>query len=209
MTKETHGTLLVTGTGRVQVAPDEALISLGVISDEKTAAEAVASNARITQALIDAISSQPNHGVTTTALSLSPLVSYDPTTGVGTVVGFRATNGVEVKTKVDYAGQIYDAGVAAGANQSSGITFRVKDEAPHREEALRVAVEEAYSEAKLVAKTAKVALEAAESIQIDPGGGRVIYRAAALDSKSVATPVLPEDRTITASVQIRFRTRER
>lgn len=209
MTKDAHGTLLVTGTGRVQVAPDEALVTLGVLTDGKTAAEAVASNAQTTQALIDAVSSQPNHGVTTSGLSLSPIVSYDPTTGVGTVVGFRATNGVEVKTKVGYAGQIYDAGITAGANQSSGITFRIQDEGPHREEALRIAVEDAYSEAKIVAKTAKVALDGAESIQIDPGGGRIIYRAQALDSKAVATPVLPEDRTITASVQIRFRTRER
>ena len=40
MTKETHGTLFVTGTGRLQVTPDEALISLGVLSDEKAPAEA-------------------------------------------------------------------------------------------------------------------------------------------------------------------------
>lgn len=209
MTKETHGTLFVTGTGRLQVAPDEALISLGVLSDEKTAAEAVATNARITQALLDAVSAQPNHGVTTTGLNLSPLISYDPTTGVGTVVGFRASNGVEVKTKVGYAGQIYDAGVTAGATQSSGITFRIQDEAPHREEALRIAVEEAHSEAKLVAKTAKITLEGVESIQIDAGGGRIVHRTAALDSKAMATPVIPEDQTITASVQIRFRTRDR
>ncbi len=209
MTKETHGTLLVTGTGKIQVAPDEALVTLGVLTDGKTAAEAVATNAQYTQALVDAVSSQPNHGVTTTGLSLSPIISYDPTTNVGTVVGFRATNGVEVKTKVGYAGQIYDAGITAGANQSSGITFRIQNEAPHREEALRLAVEDAYSEAKIVAKTAKVSLDGAESIQIDPGGGRIIYRATALDSKAMATPVIPEDRTIAASVQIRFRTRER
>lgn len=209
MTKETHGTLLVTGTGKVQVAPDEALVTLGVLTDGKTAAEAVANNAQSTQALVDAVSSQPNHGVTTAGLSLSPIVSYDQTTGLGTVVGFRASNGVEVKTKVGYAGQVYDAGVAAGANQSSGISFRVQDETAHREEALRLAVEHAYSEAKIVAKTARVALDGAESIQIDQGGGHVVYRAQTFDSKAAATPVLPEERTIAASVQIRFRTRER
>jgi uncharacterized protein YggE len=205
--KNTNGTLQVTGTGKVQVTPDEAIVQLGVLTDGKTAADAAATNARQTQALIDAVSSQPNHGVTTTGLSVNPIISYDPNTHVGTIVGFRATNGVEVKTKVDYAGQIYDAGIKAGANQSSGITFRVQNEAPHREEALRIAVEEAHREAKIVAKAARVELDGAESIQVDPSGGRVVYRAEAFDAKAMATPVIPEERTIAASVQILFRIR--
>lgn len=207
--KDSQGTLQVTGTGRVQVAPDEAVVHFVVVTDDKTAGAAVASNAKRTQTLIDAVSSQPNHGVTTLGLSVNPIISYDPSTNVGTIVGFRATNGVEVKTKVGHAGQIYDVGVAAGATQSSGIVFRIQYETPHREEALRIAVEEAYKEANLVAKTAKVDLEGPESIHIDPGGGRIIYRAGTLDAKAMATPVMPEDATIAASVQIVFRTRPR
>ena len=46
-----------------------------------------------------------------------------------------------------------------------------------------------------------------ESIQIDPGGGRLVYRAGVIDLKAPATPVIPEDKTITATVQILFRTR--
>lgn len=207
MIKDTQGTLHVSGTGKVQVAPDEAVVHLGVVSDGKTAAEAVTSNARETQAVIDAVSSQPNHGVTTLGLSVNPIVEYNATTSVGTIVGFRATNGVDVRTKIGYAGLIYDAGIAAGATQSSGITFRVQHEAPHREAALRLAVEVAYREANIVALAAKVVLEGPESIQIDAGGGRLVYRAGALDARSVATPTAPEDLTIAASVQIQFRTR--
>ena len=202
-----HGTMNVTGTGKVQVAPDEAVLHLGVLTDAKTAAEATATNARATQGVIDAVASQPNHGVTTTGLSVSPVLSYDQGTGVSTIVGFRATNGVEVKTKIGYAGQIYDVGINAGATQSSGITFRIQNEAPYREEALRLAVEDAYQEAKLVARSAHVELMGTESIQIDSGGGRLVYRSAAIDLKSTTTPVMPEDRTISASVQIVFRTR--
>lgn len=209
MMTEVHGTLQVTGTGRVAVTPDEAVVHLGVVTDGKTAAEAVAGNAKRTQALIDAVSVQPNHGVTTLGLSVTPIISYDPGTNVGTIVGFRATNGVEVKTKIGHAGQLYDVGITAGATQSSGITFRVQHEAPHREEALRIAVAEAYKEASIVAKTARVDLEGATSIQIDSGGGRVLYRASAVDVKAMATPVTPDDMSIAASVQIQFRTRTR
>lgn len=201
--KDGTETLQVTGTGKVQVAPDEAIIDLGVITEAKTAAEAVADNAKRTQAVMDAVSAEPNHGVTTLGLGVSPIYSYDPNTHEGTIVGFRATNGVQVRTKIGYAGQIYDAGVAAGASQSSGIAFRLQNEAPHREEALRLAVVHAHTEAGIVAKAANVQLAGIESIQIDSGGGGIYYRAAALDAK-VATPVQPEDKTITASVHLVF-----
>jgi uncharacterized protein YggE len=158
--------------------------------------------------VVDAVSAQPNHGVTTSGLSVSPIIRYDTNTNVGTIVGFRATNGVEVRTKIGYAGQIYDAGIAAGANESSGITFRIQNETPHREEALRLAVENAYAEARIVAKAAGVELLGPESIQIEAGGGRIFYRSAAIDARSTPTPVIPEEQTISASVQIQFRTRD-
>ena len=202
-----NGTLNVTGTGRVQAAPDEAVIHLSVMTDGKTAAEATANNAKRTQGVIDAVTSQPNHGVTTSGLSVSPIVSYDPNTSAGTITGFRATNGVEVKTKIGYAGQIYDAGIEAGANQSSGISFRIQNEAPYREEALRLAVGAAYREAKIVAGTANLEILGPQSIQVEAGGGGVVYRAMSFDAKAVATPVLPEEQTISATVQVVFRTR--
>jgi uncharacterized protein YggE len=200
--------LSVTGTGKVQVAPDEAIVHLSVLTEGRTAAEAVAANARQTQAVISAVSSQPNHGVTTSGLSVYPIINYEPNTSVPTIVGFRATNGVEVTTKVGYVGQIFDAGIAAGANQSSGISFRVQNEAPFREEALRLAVEEAFREARVVAAAANIELGEVESIQVEPGDGIIFFRTEALDLKAPATPVIPERQTITARVQVQFRTRD-
>jgi hypothetical protein len=195
------------GIGKVQVTPDEAVVQLSVVTEGKTAVEATASNAKATQAVIDAVSSQPNHGVTTTGLSLSPIMSFDPSTSVGTIVGYRATNGVEVKTKVEYAGQIYDAGVAAGANESSGISFRIQNEARYREAALRMAVDHAYKEANIVAGAANIELMGPESIQVEDSGERFVFRAAVIDAKAVTTPVIPEEKTIGAAVHIVFRTR--
>jgi len=208
MLTDKQGTLQVTGTGKVQVTPDEAAIHLGVVTEGKTAADATANNARRTQAVIDAVSKLPNHGVTTEGLSVSPIISYDPNTRVGTIVGFRATNGVEVTTKVAYAGQVYDAGIGAGANQSSNITFRVQDETPYREDALRIAVEAAQREAELVAKIANVDIKGAETIHIEPPGSRFFFRAEAIDLKAASTPVIPGEKTISATVQILFRTRD-
>lgn len=199
-----HGTLNVSGTGNVQVSPDEAVIHLDLVTESKTAAEATAHNAAATQKLIDAVSAQPNHGVTTAGVSVTPILRHDQSTGGNTIVGFRATNWVEAKTKVGYAGQLYDAGMKAGATESSGIRFRIQNEAPYREQALRLAVEVAFREAKVVASSAHLELMGIESIQIGSAGERVIYRAKAVDVGAVTTPVMPEDRTISATVQIVF-----
>jgi uncharacterized protein len=200
---------MVTGTGKVQVAPDEAVVHLTIVTDGRTAAEAVAQNARQTQAVINAVSALPNHGVTTSGLSVFPITSFDPNTGVSTIVGFRATNSVNVTTKPEYVGQIYDAGLAAGANQSSGITFRLRDEVPVREEALRLAVDAAFREANVVAAAAGLEVGDIESLQVEPGDGIIFFRSETFDARAAATPVIPEPLQITARVNVQFRARER
>jgi uncharacterized protein YggE len=204
--KHFNGTLDVTGTGRVSVAPDEATISLTVITEGATASEAVGTNAKQSQAVIDAVSAQPHHGVTTSGLGVSPILEYDSQSHPR-IVGYRATNCVLVKTKIAYAGQVFDAGIQAGANESSGISFGLSNEGQYREDALRLAVRNAYCEARSVAKTADVELEGPESISIDPSGGNIIHRTVALDRSSPATPVIPQDVMITANVRMVFRTK--
>ncbi len=201
-----HGTIQISTTAKVEVAPDEALVRLTIVTEARTAGEASSANATRAQAVLDAVSNEPNHGVTTSGLGVSPMTSYDPQTRTATITGFRATNRVTVKTKVGYAGQVFDAGIGAGANQSSGIGFRVQDERPHRDQALRLAVERATAEAEVVALAAGVTLGSPETIEINPGGGPPAPRTLALRSESAPTPVMPDDLTISATVRVVFRT---
>jgi uncharacterized protein YggE len=191
------------------VSPDEATVHLTIFTEGETAAEAVAANARQTQAVIDAVSEQPNHGVTTSGLSVYPVVSYEPNASIPRIIGFRATNSVDVTTKVGYVGQIFDAGIAAGANQSSGISFRVQNEAPYREQVLRLAVDAAFQEAQVVASASDLELGEVESIQVEPSDRYILFRTEARDARAPATPVIPERQMITARVQMQFGTRDR
>src|SRR5690606_37218366 len=106
--KNVEGTIEVTASGQISVAPDEAVIGLDVITEAKTAAAAVQANAKRAQAVIDAVAQEPNHGVTTSGLAVGPVYKFDPKTNTSTIVGFRATNSIKVMTKPGYAGQIYD-----------------------------------------------------------------------------------------------------
>jgi uncharacterized protein YggE len=203
--KFTEGTIEALGHGEVFAAPDEAIVTFEVVTQAKTAAKAVAENAEITKEVIDAVSDQPNHGVTTTGLSVWPVHQYDPETNIDKIIGFRATNGVRVRTKPGFAGQVYDAGIEAGANVSSGIMFRIEDETPLRAEALERAVDNAYKEAEIVAKAAEIDILGVRAIVIDPVMGPVYVSSEKIDADAVATPVMPEDLSVQANVRITFR----
>jgi uncharacterized protein len=208
MMKDKHfnGTLDVSGTGRVSVAPDEATVQLTVLTEGATAAEAVMANARQTQAVVEAVAAQPNHGVTTSGLGVNPIIEYDASSRAR-ITGYRATNSVAVRTKIGYAGQIFDIGIHAGANESSGINFGLGNESQVRDDALRLAVRAAYAEARSVSKAAEIEIEGPESISIEPSGGQIMHRTVSLDRSSPATPVIPQDMMVTATVRMVFRTR--
>ncbi|MCA9652259.1 MAG: SIMPL domain-containing protein [Myxococcales bacterium] len=202
----TPRTLEVTGAGAVEVAPDVATVTLAVITEAKTAAEAVERNAATMTAVTKAVEALPHGSIRTTGLGVAPITVWDADTRSSTITGFRADNGIAVETKVDGAGAIFDAGVTAGANQSSGITFGLRDERPHREEALRIAVKEAHADASVVATTADAVLLGPERIEVDPAAAPAV-RTLELARSEVATPVMPGALRISARVRMVFRYR--
>jgi uncharacterized protein len=201
------GTIEVSGTGKVEVSPDEAIISLTVLTQAESAAEAVAANALQTQAVLSAVAAEPHHRLVTTGLAVAPIYAIDPGTKAPAIVGYRASNTVEVSTEPIDAGRIYDAGVEAGASGASGIQFRMQDERPARAKALRRAVEQAYADAQVVAETAAIKLRGPEHIHVAAGPGPVGYRAATLPDELARSPVIPGDLTVAAQLHLVLRTK--
>lgn len=184
--------------------PDVATVQLAVITEAKTAAEATQTNAAAMQQVLAAVTALPHQKISTTGLAVMPITTYDPDTRTTSITGYRAVNGALVDTKVDDAGQIFDAGIAAGANESSGISFRLSDERPHREEALRIAVKEAHADASVVATTANTNLMGVTEIEIDPPN-MPSFRMLESARADVATPVIPGEITVEARVRMKFR----
>lgn len=209
---DTFGTLNASGTAEIEVQPDEALVDLTIITEGKTAAQAVAANATRAQAVIDAVSAEPTLEVTTSGLTVMPRYQWNEKTGMSTLIGYRATNTVKVRTKIENAGRIFDVGIQAGANESSGISFQLSDETKYRLQALEGAVEKAMIEARVVARTAGVIISGIDSINITSGERpwRYLFDADTLAMAKAAappTPVLAEKAKVEATVHITFRTR--
>jgi uncharacterized protein YggE len=149
----------VSGTGRAEVAPDVAVLTLGVTSDGPTAREALDKNNQSMTAVIEALKTL-GFGVTdmqTSGLSLS--AQYDYNVQPAKLTGYQAVNGVTLRVKdIARLGEILDLVVSAGANQVNGLTFDVADKAKALNDARLKAVADAKAKAELMAGAAGVSV---------------------------------------------------
>jgi uncharacterized protein YggE len=124
-------------------------------------------------------------------------------------VSYNATNTVSVRLdNLAIVGNVIDAGLKAGANQLEGVQFRLRNELPSRERALKEAVQEARGKAEAMADALRVNL--AEVIEASEGGVSVVPRMQSFAQSSAATersptPVSPGEIEIRANVTIRYR----
>lgn len=167
-------TISVSGTGHADVAPDVAILSLGVTSDGPTARESLDKNNKAMTAVIESLKTL-GFGVTdmqTTGLSLS--AQYDYNTQPARLTGYQAVNGVTLRVKdVGRLGEILDLVVSAGANQVNGLTFDVADKGKALSDARLKAVADARAKADLMAGAAGASvgrvLSIAEGYISNPG----------------------------------------
>ena len=150
--------MTVTGEATVAVAPDAAVIRIGVSSQDKTAREASDANAKQMSAVLAAIKDTgiAERDIQTSRLSLQP--QYDTNkSGTARLTGFQATNQVTVKIRdIDKLATVLDRAIAAGANEMSGIEFVVTEQSKMLDQARDDAIADARRKAELYAKAAKV-----------------------------------------------------
>lgn len=206
---DTRNTLNVTGTGEVWVEPDEAVLTLGVRAQGDTAGAAFDAAAKkmatVNAALATSVSGER---IRTSQLSLQPRYEH-PARGAPRLVGYEASASLEIRVdEPTDTGIVLDAAVGAGANEVTGVAFRVEDEAAAREAALDAAVEDARKYATQVADRLGVTLGEPLTVTIrteDRFSPPIMYeRAADEDSAGVMMPVLAGEQIYRAQVDVRF-----
>lgn len=199
------GTLEITGEGRIEVRPDVAVVRLGVVTEGRTADEAASKNAQKVNEIIERLSRLeiPREDMRTTGLNLYPIYHTEPGSDIITVVGYRVQNSIAAKVPVQLAGKAFDVGVAAGANESSGVSFELRDEQMYRQQALELAVRAARTEAETISRALGVSLRGSRSLQVLRSSGPVRMFSERLTADAT-TPVLPGMLTITAEVRVTF-----
>jgi hypothetical protein len=149
--------ITVTGAGVATAAPDRAEISFGVISQGRTASQALSANDAAMQRVVAALRAAgiAAADLQTQAFSVSPRNSEEGEE----ILGYTAQNTVAATLReLGRAGAVIDAAVAAGANQVYGPSLSRSNARELYQNALRSAVSDAHAKAEVLASAAGVSL---------------------------------------------------
>jgi uncharacterized protein YggE len=154
MTGTTAKFISVSGTGSVNISPDMAYISLGVITEEIDSQTALAKNNIIIDAVTKAVKSfgVDDNDIQTDRFSIYPKYNYNNYKSDNSIIGYSVNNVINVTVRnLDNLGKILDAAIKAGANNSTNISFDYSKRSEKYLEALKSATENAKKEAEAIA----------------------------------------------------------
>ena len=147
-------TLTLSSQGSTRTAPDQAQVSLGVVSEGATAAAALAANTQQMTRVVAALrrAGIEERRIQTSSLNLSPQYTYAENQPPR-LRGYQASNQVTVTVDdLSRLGPVVDATVASGANQVNGIGFGLRNTDAAADAARRQAVENVRRRAELYAQ---------------------------------------------------------
>jgi uncharacterized protein YggE len=211
-TSPAMSTINVTGTGKVDLAPDMAYIYLGVHTEDPSAAEAVTANNAQTQKVIQALKKLgiADKDIRTSNFSIWPSQNYTPD-GKPLETKYVVDNTVYVTVRdLETLGDLLDSVLAAGVNTVNSIQFDVADKKEALKQARADAVKDAQDQAQQLASAAGIQLGDLYTISFSEsaqpmfeyggkGGG------GAAPAEAAAVPIQPGQLTITASVNVSYK----
>ena len=127
-TKE--GVVSITTRATKAVKPDTAYITLGVETTNKTAKEAIEANANNMNQLVKSLKIyiSPNKGDNMETQSLNVYPQYKTINNEQTIVGYRAINTVQIKTKnLEKLSDLISTAITNGANKVNSLQFKIED----------------------------------------------------------------------------------
>jgi len=159
--------------GETRIAPDMASISLGVMTEGKTAAEAMTANAARMNAVIASLKKAglAERDIQTSNLNLNPQYRYEENKPP-ILIGYQASNQVTITVRdLKRLGPAVDATVSAGANQVHGISFGLQDPTAAENAAREAAVKALTTKADLYARATGHRI--VRLVTLSEGGGYV------------------------------------
>ena len=198
--------IATTGRGEVHVAPDKAILNVGIETRSGLANSAVGENAA---RLLKTIASLRSAGVDSAQVTTGGYSLY-PDYEKNRQIGFIARNNLRVEVlRITDVGKLIDAALSGGATQVSNIQFVRADSKDARRTALALAVADARRDAEVLAQAAGGTL------------GRLVYLTSGLSPQPIVTqlenvvttamqsgypqtPVIPGELTITAVASARW-----
>ena len=203
----------VSGSGKVSVVPDIAILRLGIEAQEISVAQAQSEAAEAMTSVMAALTGNgvAEKDIQTQYLNIYRVTRWDDAKGQEVVIGYRVTNMVTAKIReMDKVGAIIDAVAAAGGDLTriDGISFSVDDLSAYHEEARQKAMADAKAKAEQLAQLAEVTLGRPIYITESVYTPYPIYRQdfiqKAAGAPAVETPISPGEMEISLDVQVTY-----
>jgi uncharacterized protein YggE len=211
--------ILVSGSGAVSYIPNEALIRVGAVTENKSAIDATSSNAAVTSKVIKALNAAgvSNSSIQTQGYNLN--VDYSNcnySTCIPQIMGYTVTNSLLVNLTSSnpsqlgsQVGNVIDSAVGAGANQIN-LSFGETNSALSTltNTALQHALATASSKAKVIASSLGVSITGVISASDSSSSGAQYYYgnayglSAGAAVPSISTSIIPGSQSFTVNVQV-------
>ena len=201
-------TIAMTGEGVITAMPDRANVFAGVVTHARTAGAAMDANRAVMNRVYDAIAAPglPKDAVETSSFSLEP--EYPPEDPKNPqpreINGYEVSNSVNVTlADISKTGAVLDALIGAGANQSAGVSFSVKNPHPLLVQARAAAARDALDRAQTYAHEVGAALGPVLSIR--EGSTAVIgsnVETVVVTAERRATPISAGEQSVDAEVTV-------
>ena len=214
-------TLTVSEEGRVQLAPDKAVVNLSVETAGESLEEVQDENRKRMKRVMSRLQKLgiKKERIQTSSLSITPQYPPRPRRQsnqpaipeVPKIIGYTVSHSLAVEVlDLTIVGRVVDSALLAGANRFSHISWALQDDRPARLEALKSAAQKARAKAEVLAQALSVKL--IQLLAVTEGGSSPIpqrsTRARAMMSMAMddagSVPVSPGELTIRASVTLMY-----
>ena len=210
---ETSPRIMVTGQGRVDVAPDMAVLGLTVTREAATARAALDANSSAMKKVLKAMQAQgiAERDLQTSNFSIQPKFTQPPRKTSGEraaprIVGYTVRNSLSVRVRdISKVGAVLDESVTLGVNAGGSILFTNDDPSVAMTEARVKAVQDAVAKANTLAGAAGVKTGRIMGISEQSYGPRPVPMARGMAMAAAdAVPVAAGENTYNVTVSVSF-----
>ncbi|WP_096200604.1 SIMPL domain-containing protein [Bacillus sp. FJAT-45350] len=196
--------LKVYGEGKLQLSPDHAIITLGVINENSDLTVAQNENNQKMTNVIQALREIgiPDNDMKTVIYQIDMMYDYENNKQI--LRGYKVNHQLQVSVEsIGQTGLVIDTAVQSGANTVSNVTFTVKQVDDYYNQALVMAMNYAYEKAVAMANSLGATLNPLPK-QIEELSAQASPPQPFLMAQAAQTPVQPGQIEITARIAVDY-----
>ena len=204
-----HGGITVVGTGEVAAVPDSVELSVGALTQDRNASDALEENNRIITSVRQVLERFRIEARDLRTQSFHVAPQYKPArsnTETPELIGYRINHVLQIKLRQpERLGEMLDALISAGSNVLNGIRFSVGEPAALKDRARGLAVSDAHRKARQLAEAGGVSLGRVMKMVEGVSGGLAPVMHGVMEMRAMsAVPVAAGEQTFRVSVTVTY-----